>query len=914
MRSRRLLLISPTRIPCVDWRLRATNAANAMKAMVCALLALVGLANSAYAQSVSSTSISYQGVLKAAGSPLNGNADIIFTLYADEIGGVPLAPSVEVLNVLVIEGAFTTTIDFGSQPFGSYPIGAAPRYIEIRVRAAGPLIEPAPAYETLAPRQRIAPTPLALFALEGALGPTGPAGLQGTPGPAGSQGNTGPQGIQGLLGPTGSTGLTGSTGPTGPTGSTGLTGPNGPTGSTGLTGPTGPPGPTGFTGLTGPPGSSGGDSVWSLTAPNTFYLAGFVGVGTNAPTSLFHVSAAVGSRAALIEHTQNSGPTIALLTVADSSEAIAIAALAPSTTGATTGIYAQADSPLGIALIGTSSSITGSTSAIFGESFAPTSKAISGNHNSATGAGSGLLGATRSTTGSGVFGYTTATTGQSFGGRFESDSSTGTGAIGVAWAVSGITSGITGQSASNQGRGVYGLNTATAGSAFSFGVYGQARSPKGVGVYGVATSLTGATSGGQFETTSTQGFGVIGNVAAVNGTTAGVFGSSTSTQGRGVYGFASVASGSQYSFGIYGQAASTRGIGVYGSATSATGTTFGAQFESFSPNGFGILASANSTSGAAMGIWGSTQSLSGRGVFGEAASLGGVNYGLFGASASPVGYGVWSSGRLGASGTKAFRIDHPQDPQNAYLMHYSAEGPEPLNIYTGIATLDVEGRATIDLPSYFASVNDEPRYVLTAMGEPMPLLHVKEEITLEPKDDEALKAMVRSAIDARVNESLAEVDASAIERATSGVSTPASLLAAVAGEAAARASFVIAGGAANGRVSWQVTARRADRFVRAYGAPVEVAKQDQEVGTLIAPELWGASDALGLDRLGSVTRSAIRAAAAANIGDLPQTHLGNTLGVLPSQLDEAAVLQLDAAGTPRLVPAEVTRTTPMLKR
>jgi hypothetical protein len=186
-------------------------------------------------------------------------------------------------------------------------------------------------------------------------------------------------------------------------------------------------------------------------------------------------------------------------------------------------------------------------------------------------------------------------------------------------------------------------------------------------------------------------------------------------------------------------------VGVYGVATSSTGLAFGAQFETFSSQGIALLASANSTSGSTTGLWGASSSLNGRGVYGETSSLGGVNYAVSGAAASAIGYAVWATGRLGASGTKSFRIDHPQDPANEYLLHYSAEGPEPLNIYSGIATLDESGGAIVEMPEYFASVNDEPRYVLTPLGAAMPMLHVQDEIVLAPKDDASLQVAGRTA-------------------------------------------------------------------------------------------------------------------------------------------------------------------------
>ncbi len=46
----------------------------------------------------------------------------------------------------------------------------------------------------------------------------------------------------------------------------------------------------------------------------------------------------------------------------------------------------------------------------------------------------------------------------------------------------------------------------------------------------------------------------------------------------------------------------------------------------------------------------------------------------------------------------------------------------------GKATLDGTGEAMVELPHYFAKINKDPRYTLTAVGAPMPMLHVAEEI------------------------------------------------------------------------------------------------------------------------------------------------------------------------------------------
>jgi hypothetical protein len=82
----------------------------------------------------------------------------------------------------------------------------------------------------------------------GAVGPTGPTGLQGPAGATGAQGSPGPQGL------TGATGAVGPQGPAGPAGATGATGAQGPAGPAGATGAQGPAGATGATGPQGPKG------------------------------------------------------------------------------------------------------------------------------------------------------------------------------------------------------------------------------------------------------------------------------------------------------------------------------------------------------------------------------------------------------------------------------------------------------------------------------------------------------------------------------------------------------------------------------------------------------------------------------------------------------------------------------------
>jgi hypothetical protein len=197
------------------------------------------------------------------------------------------------------------------------------------------------------------------------------------------------------------------------------------------------------------------------------------------------------------------------------------------------------------------------------------------------------------------------------------------------------------------------------------------------------------------------------------------------------------------------------------------------------------------------------------GVYGTATATTGTIYGIYGqASTLAAGYAVYANGDMGGSGNKSFRIDHPDDPENKYLLHYSTESPEVLNAYSGTVRLDAAGQAVVELPPNFAKINRDPRYTLTAVGAPMPMLHVAEEI-----DEAALSAGAK----------------------------------AEPGEAALVCSFRIAGGASGAKVSWRIEAVRNDRWVQQRGAPVEVEKKDLEKGTYQHPELYGQPKERGMN-------------------------------------------------------------------
>ncbi len=64
----------------------------------------------------------------------------------------------------------------------------------------------------------------------------------------------------------------------------------------------------------------------------------------------------------------------------------------------------------------------------------------------------------------------------------------------------------------------------------------------------------------------------------------------------------------------------------------------------------------------------------------------------------------------------SFTIDHPLDPYGKILNHYFVEGPEMLNIYRGVVTLDASGRSEVNLPDYFSALNRNPHVQLTGVG------------------------------------------------------------------------------------------------------------------------------------------------------------------------------------------------------
>jgi len=248
---------------------------------------------SAFAQG---TAFQYQGQLSVGGQGANGAFDWRVGLFDELTGGSLVGPIHTNLNVAVVNGWFTTTLDFGTAAFSG-----AGRWLELEVRPAGN-----GAYTVLAPRQAVLPVPYAHYALaaSGSVGPVGPAGPVGLAGlnwldawdasvtyqptdavsfdgsswvaKAGNVASK-PSGDAATWGLLAAQGLPGPVGPVGPLGS------QGPAGSPGAPGTAGAPGPQGLQGEPGPSGSTDG---WArLGNAGTDVNVNFVGTTDNAPLS-----------------------------------------------------------------------------------------------------------------------------------------------------------------------------------------------------------------------------------------------------------------------------------------------------------------------------------------------------------------------------------------------------------------------------------------------------------------------------------------------------------------------------------------------------------------------------------------------------------------------------------------------------
>lgn len=155
--------------------------------------------------------------------------------------------------------------------------------------------------------------------------------------------------------------------------------------------------------------------------------------------------------------------------------------------------------------------------------------------------------------------------------------------------------------------------------------------------------------------------------------------------------------------------------------------------------------------------------------------------------------GLIVNGMLIVTGSKSFKIDHPLDPENKYLVHSCVESDEMANMYNGTITTDARGYATVQLPGWFEAENEDFKYQLTCMGQ-------------------FAQAIVKEGI--KNNQFMLQTDKP------------------------------------NVKLSWMVIGNRKDVYAKAANFKAEVEKTAAEQGKYFKPELFGKPASLSVNARG----------------------------------------------------------------
>jgi len=297
-------------------------------------------------------------------------------------------------------------------------------------------------------------------------------------------------------------------------------------------------------------------------------------------------------------------------------------------------------------------------------------------------------------------------------------------------------------------------STGILGYGTDFGVKGQTGDPDGTAVYAEQDT----------NDPNAHGWAIRASAATANGIGASTQ-SGTALQGQSTSGY-----------GIYGSSDSNAGIrGVSNTSVAVLGG---------SNSGVGVEGS----SGSNYGVWG--QSTGSDGVRGVSTN----GNGIYGTSSN--GFAgqflgqVYVTGNMTVTGNccqssaGSYRIDDPTDPANKYLYQSAVESSDMLGIYRGHVTLDTNGEAYVDMPSWFQSLYGDFDYQLTCVGGYAPVF-----VAQEMENNR----------------------------------------------------FEIAGGKPGLKVSWQVTGVRHDPYAQQHPVPTQQDKPAGEQGTYLHPELYGQS-------------------------------------------------------------------------
>ncbi|MDD3877723.1 MAG: hypothetical protein PHT69_13965 [Bacteroidales bacterium] len=499
-----------------------------------------------------------------------------------------------------------------------------------------------------------------------AIGPQGPVGAQGPVGTAGITGATGSQGPTGLTGSQGPTGTTGSQGPTGLTGSQGPTGTTGSQGPTGLTGSQGPTGTTGSQGATGLTGSTGSQGPTGST-------------GSQGPTGTTGSQGATGIQGStgLQGATGPTGPFPTSAAQATSLNVWSIlgnAGINPVNhfLGTTDNqeVVLRTNNTQRMRLLANGQIVVNNSAAPFaGDVFSVYAASADVALNAySTGTGEGVY-AQNTSTGDAIVGLTNS----SGAGVFASVVSPGS------------------------GDAFLGINNGT-GDVASF--YNTNAASNNLVLY-ANTNSTATGRVAEFISSSVTNTDVtLFSVHDGNGRAGNFQSSLTSSVQPTLFSSSSSISTSLNAAAVWGQTNGLAG-GVFLASLQNNGT-------------IGVTGQYNGGGNFdATGVFG----------FSKPASL--YGYGVVGEG---FWYGVYSPDDMGCGGLKTFLIDHPTDPENKFLRHFSVESDEVLNVYRGIVYLNAEGKAVVTLPDYVELINKDFSYNLTPIGSNASL-YISEELS-----------------------------------------------------------------------------------------------------------------------------------------------------------------------------------------
>lgn len=361
------------------------------------------------------------------------------------------------------------------------------------------------------------------------------------------------------------------------------------------------------------------------------------------------------------------------------------------------------------------------------------------------------------------------------------------------------TTALWGETNNRRGRALQGFNFATTASGDinnpAAGIWAETASPDGQGLRARATATTGNSFAAFFDNASTNGIGLYSEATNSSGTTRGVWGHVESPDG-----FAGYFTGGRNYFegqvGIGWNLPTPYMVHIATGGDTELALTGGPAIGGSIPGRTWTLQSSNVGVPANDPLCGAFQIVDrSEGVCRLLITTTGntcVNTDTPAGNSKLTVVGNISGTTIDAA-LKNFRIDHPTDPDNKYLVHASIESSEMLNLYTGNTQTGPDGYAVVTLPAWFEALNTDFRYQLTVV-------------------DESDAGWILAKVVSKIRDG----------------------------------QFTIRTSSPNTEVSWQVTGVRQDAWAQKNPMQVEKDKEPQNRGKMLYPEAYGLPASSGI--------------------------------------------------------------------